>query len=78
MAAAYRDEWPVLLVVPSGLRNHWVDELRQWLPGAGKHSIPSFLLSFYFEKRMTCQDRLGTDVRKAEQNGLCCGCQRAG
>ena len=46
MAAAYRDEWPVLLVVPSGLRNHWVDELRQWLPGAEKHSMVLFCSRF--------------------------------
>jgi len=60
MAAAYRDEWPVLLVVPSGLRNHWVDELRQWLPGVENFSF--FVLSFCFEKRMAYQDRLGTDA----------------
>eukprot|EP01043_Picozoa_sp_COSAG02_P050350 COSAG02_NODE_5167_length_4576_cov_8.229171_4_plen_545_part_00 len=32
MAAAYREEWPLLILAPSGLRANWIDEIRNWLP----------------------------------------------
>ncbi|GAB4813670.1 hypothetical protein N2152v2_000716 [Parachlorella kessleri] len=31
IAAAYRDEWPVLVIAPSSLREQWADALHRWL-----------------------------------------------
>ena len=31
-AAAYRDEWPLLVVAPAALRLGWAAEVRRWLP----------------------------------------------
>ena len=31
LAAAYRDEWPGLIVAPSSLREQWADALHKWL-----------------------------------------------
>ncbi|XP_025021707.1 DNA annealing helicase and endonuclease ZRANB3 [Python bivittatus] len=28
----YKDEWPLLIVVPSSLRYPWVDEMEKWIP----------------------------------------------
>ncbi len=34
LSAAYyfRDEWPLLIVVPSSLRYPWIDEVEKWFP----------------------------------------------
>lgn len=32
VAYAYRQEWPLLVVVPSSLRYPWIEELERWLP----------------------------------------------
>ena len=32
VAAAYHEEWPLLVIAPSGLRANWIDEIRHWLP----------------------------------------------
>jgi hypothetical protein len=32
LAACYRREWPLLVVVPASLRLMWVEELERWLP----------------------------------------------
>lgn len=32
VAAAYHEEWPLLVIAPSGLRANWTDEIRHWLP----------------------------------------------
>jgi SNF2 family DNA or RNA helicase len=32
VAAAYVDEWPLLVVVPASVRWSWVDEMERWLP----------------------------------------------
>ena len=31
LAAAYRDEWPGLIIAPSSLREQWADALHKWL-----------------------------------------------
>lgn len=31
VASAYRDEWPVLIIAPSSLREQWADALHRWL-----------------------------------------------
>lgn len=31
-AYVYKNEWPLLIVVPSSLRYPWVDELEKWIP----------------------------------------------
>ncbi|KAI7838398.1 hypothetical protein COHA_007802 [Chlorella ohadii] len=31
VAAAYRDEWPLLIIAPSSLREAWADALHRWL-----------------------------------------------
>lgn len=28
----YKNEWPLLIVVPSSLRYPWVDEMEKWIP----------------------------------------------
>ena len=33
-ASAYRDEWPLLVVCPAGLRGNWKAEFTRWLPPA--------------------------------------------
>jgi hypothetical protein len=30
-AAAYEDDWPLLIITPSSARFHWDHELKQWL-----------------------------------------------
>jgi SNF2 family DNA or RNA helicase len=35
IAAAYRDEWPLLVVVPAAVKFNWADELERWLPQLG-------------------------------------------
>ncbi|KAJ6665406.1 hypothetical protein lerEdw1_003246 [Lerista edwardsae] len=32
VAYVYKNEWPLLIVVPSSLRYPWVDELEKWIP----------------------------------------------
>ena len=32
VAYYYKDEWPLLIVVPSSLRYVWIEELEKWLP----------------------------------------------
>ena len=32
IAYYYRDEWPLLIIVPSSLKYTWVDEIEKWLP----------------------------------------------
>jgi len=31
LAAAYRDEWPGLVIAPSSLREQWADAVHKWL-----------------------------------------------
>lgn len=31
IASAYRDEWPVLVIAPSSLRESWSDAIQRWL-----------------------------------------------
>ena len=28
----YRDDWPLLIIVPSSVKGSWIDELEKWLP----------------------------------------------
>lgn len=32
VAYAYRQEWPLLIVVPSSLKYPWIEELERWIP----------------------------------------------
>ncbi len=32
LAACYREEWPLLIIVPASLRLMWAEELERWLP----------------------------------------------
>jgi SWI/SNF-related matrix-associated actin-dependent regulator 1 of chromatin subfamily A len=32
VAAAYKDDWPLLVVVPAAVKFNWADELERWLP----------------------------------------------
>ncbi|XP_075685319.1 DNA annealing helicase and endonuclease ZRANB3 [Rhinoderma darwinii] len=32
VAYCYRDEWPLLIVVPSSLKYPWIEEMEKWLP----------------------------------------------
>ena len=32
IAYYYRDQWPLLIVVPSSLRYPWIDEVEKWFP----------------------------------------------
>ena len=32
LAYYYREEWPVLIIVPSSLRYSWIDEIEKWFP----------------------------------------------
>lgn len=33
LAACYRSEWPLLVIVPASLRLVWAEEFEKWLPG---------------------------------------------
>ena len=41
VAAAYRADWPLLIICPSSLRLNWKHELSTWLPGEEAHVILS-------------------------------------
>lgn len=32
VACIYRQQWPLLVVVPSSLRYPWIEELERWVP----------------------------------------------
>ena len=49
IAYFYKDEWPLLIVVPSSMRYPWIDEIEKWLPEIEPHEINLI--------------RSGTDVR---------------
>lgn len=35
----YKNEWPLLIVVPSSLRYPWVDEMEKWIPELSPEDI---------------------------------------
>ncbi|CAG5130671.1 unnamed protein product, partial [Candidula unifasciata] len=39
VAYFYKDEWPLLIVVPSSLKFCWIEELEKWLPDVLPHEI---------------------------------------
>lgn len=39
LAAYYRDEWPLLVVVPSSVRFDWAQQIRRWLPSVDPQEI---------------------------------------
>ena len=39
VAYYYKDEWPLLIIVPSSLRYCWIEELEKWLPDIQPHEI---------------------------------------
>ncbi|XP_063789840.1 DNA annealing helicase and endonuclease ZRANB3 isoform X2 [Pseudophryne corroboree] len=39
VAYFYRDEWPLLIVVPSSLKYPWIEEMEKWIPGLGPEDI---------------------------------------
>ncbi|KAK3611454.1 hypothetical protein CHS0354_032734 [Potamilus streckersoni] len=39
VAYYYRNEWPLLIIVPSSLRYSWVEELEKWLPDVGPNDV---------------------------------------
>ena len=39
IAYYYKDEWPLLVVVPSSMRYPWIEELEQWLPQIEPHEM---------------------------------------
>ena len=32
IAYYFKEEWPVIIIVPSSLKYTWVDEIEKWLP----------------------------------------------
>ncbi len=52
MVAAYREEWPLLILAPSGLRANWLDEIRRWLPQQWL-DVPAPAASWANRKKMT-------------------------
>ena len=36
---AFRQDWPVVVVVPNSLRLVWADELERWIPELGPHGV---------------------------------------
>ena len=32
VAYSYRQEWPLLIVVPSSLKYPWIEEMERWIP----------------------------------------------
>ncbi|XP_078537933.1 DNA annealing helicase and endonuclease ZRANB3 isoform X2 [Lissotriton helveticus] len=39
VAYFYKDEWPLLIVVPSSLKYPWIEELEKWIPELCPHDI---------------------------------------
>ena len=39
VAYFYKDEWPLLIVVPSSLRYPWIEEIERWFPEIHPHDI---------------------------------------
>ncbi|CAN0507055.1 unnamed protein product, partial [Ectocarpus sp. 12 AP-2014] len=39
VACAYREDWPVLVVAPSSLKDNWRNEAMKWVPGLTKETI---------------------------------------
>ncbi|XP_073401640.1 DNA annealing helicase and endonuclease ZRANB3 isoform X1 [Dendrobates tinctorius] len=39
VAYCYRDEWPLLIVVPSSLKYPWIEEMEKWIPELGPEDI---------------------------------------
>ncbi|KAM5153305.1 DNA annealing helicase and endonuclease ZRANB3 isoform 1-T2 [Mantella aurantiaca] len=39
VAFFYRNEWPLLIVVPSSLKYPWIEELERWIPELGPEDI---------------------------------------
>ncbi|CAN0014773.1 unnamed protein product, partial [Ectocarpus fasciculatus] len=39
VACAYREDWPVLVVAPSSLKDNWRNEAMKWVPGLTKENI---------------------------------------
>jgi hypothetical protein len=39
IAAAFADEWPLLVVCPSSMRGMWEQELLKWLPSLSPHDV---------------------------------------
>ncbi|XP_075037055.1 DNA annealing helicase and endonuclease ZRANB3 isoform X2 [Mixophyes fleayi] len=39
VAYYYRDEWPLLIVVPSSLKYPWIEEMEKWIPELGPEDI---------------------------------------
>ncbi|XP_074644008.1 uncharacterized protein LOC141900831 [Tubulanus polymorphus] len=39
IAYYYKDEWPVLIVVPSSLKYPWIEEIEKWFPDIHPHDI---------------------------------------
>jgi len=36
---AFRDDWPVLIIVPNSVRLVWADELERWIPDLGPEAV---------------------------------------
>lgn len=39
VAYSYRNEWPLLIVVPSSLKYPWIEEIEKWIPELGPEDI---------------------------------------
>ncbi|XP_040296677.1 DNA annealing helicase and endonuclease ZRANB3 isoform X2 [Bufo bufo] len=39
VAFCYREEWPLLIVVPSSLKYPWIEEMEKWIPELGPEDI---------------------------------------
>ncbi|KAM4023819.1 DNA annealing helicase and endonuclease ZRANB3 [Anomaloglossus baeobatrachus] len=39
VAYCYREEWPLLIVVPSSLKYPWIEEMEKWIPELGPEDI---------------------------------------
>ena len=78
LAAAYRDEWPGLIVAPSSLREQWADALHKWLGvtedrvhivhnGKDAAAVPAagldfLIVSYNFLDRMDLAGRYGVVI----------------
>ena len=39
MAFFYKEEWPLLVIVPSSLKYPWIEEIEKWFPQFGPNDI---------------------------------------
>ncbi|PRW20657.1 SWI SNF-related matrix-associated actin-dependent regulator of chromatin subfamily A 1 isoform X1 [Chlorella sorokiniana] len=85
VAAAYRDEWPLLVIAPSSLREAWADALHRWLNltedkmhivhgGKDAAKVPSnvqcLIISYNFVQKMDLGKKFRVAVVADESHSL--------